>query len=360
MKRHLAPFAASIASLLACATAQLQIVAPAANNTTDAAGQNRIAGAGGDLRQQILIAESHLTPMIGTNLQALEFRRSASTETFIGGAVHMTVTLSPASSEPIECSETFASNIGTGAQQVYSGPVTLPTSPGATGSTVTWSTNNVIRIQFSTQYIYSGGPLCIDIVGSPIVGQEPGWWMTDCVDEGQVGMLTDLGGGCGMFGSAPLRSHVEQRSLVAGATARMRATGTPYGLGIVAIGPSFIPGTPLGLLGFNNAPAGCALHLSQIDLLSATVFIPDPDPLMSVMGARGDFKLPIPALPAALGFQLTTQWFDWTQSATSNAIEWTIAPSMPSLGMAIVEGHPLDNVGRSSIQRAHVLRFDYQ
>ena len=359
MTRYLVSFL-SCCALTGIAFAQSHVVAPAAHATTDAPGQNRIAGAGGDLRQQILIAESRLSPMIGSDIQAIEFRRSASAETFLGGTVHMTVRLSPASTEPIECSETFAANVGGGAVQVYDGPVVLPTSPGVAGASVPWTATNVVRIPFSTPYAYAGGPLCIDIVGSPIAGQEPGWWMADCADEGLMGAVTDLGGGCGSFGGGSMRSFVGQRSLVAGGIARMHAAGTPYGLGLVVVGQSYVPGTPLGLLGFQNAPTGCALHLSQIDLIAATVFVPDPEPLLAVFGARGEFDLRIPATTAALGFQMTSQWFDWTQSATSNALEWTIAPAMPSLGMATVEGHPLQSEGLSSVQRGHVLRFEYQ
>ena len=360
MTSHIASFASSAALILSGATAQLHVVAPAVNNTADAVGQNRIAGAGGDLRQQILVGEAHLLSMIGASIQAIEFRRSASTEAFTGGSVQMTVSLSSSITPPIECSTTFAANTGTGEQQVFSGTVTIPTSVGIAGTTVPWSANNIIRVQFSSPYAYSGGTLCIDIVGSPIGGQEPGWWMTDAADEGQTGSITDLGGGCGTFGVGTFRSAIAGRTLVAGTTAQMIARGTPYGLGVAAVGPKFIPGVPLAALGFTNAPPGCAIHLSQIDLLAARIFLPDPDPQLAAMGARADFELKIPAIPAALGFQMTTQWFDWTQTATSNAIEWTISTSMPTLGMALVEGHPLESTGRATVNHAHVMRFEYQ
>lgn len=360
MSSNLALIATCVACLLSGATAQLHVVAPSAHNTADAVGQNRIAGAGGDLRQQILVGEAHLLPMIGTTIQAIEFRRSASTEVFLGGSIQGTISLSTSATPPIECSPTFAANVGSGEQQVFSGPITIPTSPGVTGATVPWSANNIVRIQLSSPYAYSGGTLCIDVIGAPIAGQEPGWWMTDAADEGQSGTITDLGGGCGTFGNVSFRSSIAQRSLVAGTTARMIARGTPYGLGIVAIGPKYIPGTPLAALGFPNAPSGCSLHLSQIDLLDARIFTPDPDPLLAMMGARADFTLKIPAVPSALGFQMTTQWFDWTQTATSNAIEWMISTSMPALNMALVEGHPLETTGRATVNHAHVLRFEYQ
>ena len=57
---------------------------------------------------------------------------------------------------------------------------------------------------------------------------------------------------------------------------------------------------------------------------------------------------------------MTTQWFDLTQLATSNAITWTVAGSIPSLDMALVEGHPSLATGNVTNYLAHVLRLEYQ
>jgi len=361
MIHKLASIATCVSCLLTGAVAQAHVVAPAANNTTDAIGQNRIAGTGGELRQQILIGEAHLLPMIGKEIHAIELRRSASSETFVGGSVNMTVFLSASNTLPIECSSTFAANVGPNAVQVFSGPVTIPTSPGLAGSTVSWSTDNTVRIQLTgpSYYVYSGGPLCIDIEGTPVAGQEPGWWMADAADEGQSGNITDLGGGCGTYGTGTFRSTIAERTLVVGMTAEMAAYGTPGAPGFVMIGPSLNPGFPLYLVpGFQSAPIDCAIHLSDIPLLALRFFVPDPQ--LPVMGARADFDLYIPAMPNLLGFQMTTQWFDSAQTATSNAIEWTISQSMPTLDMALVEGHPQDSTGRARVNRAHVIRFEYE
>lgn len=58
----------------------------------------------------------------------------------------------------------------------------------------------------------------------------------------------------------------------------------------------------------------------------------------------------------AQGLPLATQWFDWTETATTNAIQWTV-PSTPTLGMALVEGHPLETTGRVAVHKAHVPRL---
>lgn len=83
-------------------------------------------------------------------------------------------------------------------------------------------------------------------------------------------------------------------------------------------------------------------------------------PELAARGGRADLELPIPALPALLGVTLTTQWFDWTQQATSDAIEWTIAPTLPTLDMALVEGHPSEATGLATPHIAPVLRFEFQ
>lgn len=61
-----------------------------------------------------------------------------------------------------------------------------------------------------------------------------------------------------------------------------------------------------------------------------------------------------------LGLALTTQWLDLTQVATSNALQWTIASTIPTLDLALVEGHPQEASGLASVHLAHVLRFEHQ
>jgi hypothetical protein len=60
------------------------------------------------------------------------------------------------------------------------------------------------------------------------------------------------------------------------------------------------------------------------------------------------------------GMTMTTQWFEWSQLATSNAIEWTVAGSMPTLDMTVVEGAAGDATGLVTVNIAHVLRFEHQ
>ncbi|MFK7742288.1 MAG: hypothetical protein AB8H80_18385, partial [Planctomycetota bacterium] len=59
------------------------------------------------------------------------------------------------------------------------------------------------------------------------------------------------------------------------------------------------------------------------------------------------------------GFTMTTQWLDWTQLATSNAIEWSIATTAPSIDLALIEGTPGYATGNATPYMGHVMRFEY-
>ena len=340
--------------------AQQHLVVPSAYAASDAVSFNSVAGLCCDGRQQTLIEASHLTALVGRTITAIEFRRTSANETYLGGATNLDVSVSVAPHGPLESSRTFDDNVGPTPVQVFNGTVTIPTSPGVATTTVNWSSQNTIRVPFTVPFQYSGGPLCIDIVGSPVAGQEANWWMADAEFEDLPGTVLEVGAGCGIYGGAAGRwANVAERSLVAGGHAHMFAYGTPYGLAVAAIGDKSPVGTPLSALGFNANP-GCTLFLSNIYLLEAMLFVPDADPALGPRGGRADLELKLPATAAALGFRMTTQWLDWSQMATSNAIEWTVAPAIPSLGMALIEGHPQEPTGRVGVHIAHVLRLEYQ
>ncbi|MGK0157399.1 MAG: hypothetical protein ACI9SE_004378 [Neolewinella sp.] len=333
-------------------------VVPPQHAVVDANHQTGVPGVV-DQRTQILVGASQLTAMAGRSIEAIELRRSAADESFTGGAVNLTVNISVAPHPPLDCSATFSQNIGANPTTVFSGLVSVPTSPAITGSNVAWTPDNVVRIPIVPPYPYTGGPLCIDITGHPVAGQEVQWWAADATYQQLPGTTTDLGGGCSSNpASLGNWSSIETHSLVTGGHARMLAFGSPYGLAIAAIGPQSAP-IPLTTLGI-NPPGACALRVFPVTILIPTLFIPDPDPAFAASGGLADLLIKMPNTPAAQGFTLTTQWFDWSQQATSNAIEWTIASSVPSLDMASIEGHALDSIGNASVHIAPVIRFEHQ
>lgn len=351
--------------LAAAAAAQspLHVVVPATAAANDANSFEWLAGASDPLRQQNLIDGSHLAALVGRSLTALEFRRHAAAEIYQGGAMSLSVTLSHAAHGPLEASQAYAANVGANATLVFQGTVALPTSPAVAagpGATVAWTSANVLRIPFTTPFVYQGGPLCVDVVGAPIAGQNATWWMADAVAEPVAGAAVQLGGGCGAYGgSAHAWSHVGVRSLLPGAYAPFEAYGPPGSLGLCAFGSRSPLPIPLALLGFNS-PAGCSLMLATIDALHVAPFVPAADPGLLHRGGLASTQLRVPNDPAVFGATLTTQWFEWSQQATSNAIEWSVANAAPSLGMALLEGHPQEATGRLTVHLAHVLRFEAQ
>ncbi len=342
------------------AQAPTHLVVPLAYETNDAVSYQWIAGASRDVRQQTLILQNHLTPMIGKTLQAIELRRSATAETFLGGTADLTVSLSISPNLPLACSSQFAANVGPSPVQVFSGQVTLPTSPGVAGPAIAWSANNTVRIAFQTPFLYTGGTLCIDVVGHPVNGQNANWWMADAEFENLAATSTDLGGGCGAYGGPQHEwSFVAERTVVPGGHALFFAYGAPWDLGLALFGIGSPIGVPMNALGFPVSPI-CELHMASFLVLQLAFFEPESALGLGARGGRAEIRLPFGYDPSFLGFTCTTQWIDLNTWETSNAIEWTTPSSVPTLGMALVEGDAADVSGEVSVHLAHVMRFEYQ
>ncbi len=352
--------AAILTAAMTAQASQFQVV-PAAFTNNDAVSYEWIAGASRDLRQQTLIGASHLQALIGLEIHALELRRSAADEVYLGGTANFSVTLSTSPHEPLTCSSAYQPNVGPDAVQVFQGAVILPTSPAVTTTTVPWTANNIVRIAFSTPFIYRGGTLLIDLVGQPIAGQNANWWMSDAEFEDIEGTATEVGPGCGAYGGVNSEwSHVATRTLLPGAYARFWAYGQPLGFAIAAFGAASPTPIPLSALGI-PAP-GCSMHLQSNLVLSTQVamFVPESNPLLAPFGGVAECRIHLPNDPWIFGLTLTTQWLDLVQPATSNAIQWSVANVMPTLDMALVEGSPLDQGGEVSVHLAPVWRIEYR
>ncbi|MEZ6036567.1 MAG: hypothetical protein R3F29_03745 [Planctomycetota bacterium] len=353
------PPAVLLLASLAIAQTPQHIVAPSAYTTTDAISQNWVAGASRPVRQQTLVGASHLTAMVGHALTALELRRTAKPEQYEGGTMHWTVTLSIAPITPLQCSSAYAANVGPAPVQVFDGDVTLPTSPAEPGPVVAWDADNVLRVEFQQPFPYNGGTLCIDVLGTPIAGQNADWWMADAMFEDLPGTVVDLGGGCGAYGGpSHVWSSVQERTLVAGGFAHFTAWGPRMSFAIAAFGVGNPVGIPMTMLGFASPPE-CNLHLSSIDGMIPVLLLPHSNPSLVSRGGRADVELKLPGTPYALGIQMTTQWLEWSQLATSNALQWSVANAVPTLDMALVESDPSQNNGNVTVFLAHVMRFEY-
>lgn len=354
-------FSLTLAALAVTVSAQSFQVVPAAAATTDAFAYEWLAGATRLHRQQTLIGASHLGNLQGRSIQAIELRRTTVAKGFAGGSTSWVVSLSTSPNTPVSLSNAFASNVGTDVQQVFSGVVALPASPATTGpgSAIAWTSSNTVRVVFQTPFVYQGGTLCIDITGTPIAGQQT-WWMADAAEEVVPGTdAVQIGSGCGIYGGPTHDwSEVHERSLVPGGYGVFRANGTPNGPAFAMFGQAGAFPFPLSLIGIPTPGCVCYLDpLSIVAFLPAT-FEPEVHPL--AVGATAEVLLKIPATPSVFGFQMTTQWFDLLQLATSNAITWTVATAIPQLDMALVEGHPNGATGTVSTHLAHVVRLEYQ
>jgi hypothetical protein len=362
---RLALAAALLTPLAAQSAPPQHLVAPAAYTTTDALAYEWIAGASQPLRQQTLVGQSHLGPLIGQTITAIELRRTAVLETYQPGSMHLAVALSTSPNTPIRCSNVWASNVGPDVTTVFTGTVSLPASPPATGyglgTPVTWTPDNTLRIAFAQPFPYQGGTLCVDVTGTPIAGLEANWWMADAAEEVILGSATvEIGAGCGSYGGPNHDwSAVAERTLVPGMRAQFWAHGTPNGLGLAVFGAAAGAPIPLAALGLPRPGCTCYIDLGLVLAVIPAVFEPEVHPSAAV-DAIAEVLVAIPPSPTCFGMQLTTQWLDLAQLATSNAITWTVAPAIPSLDMALNEGPSAAPNGLVTPYLAHVLRFEYQ
>jgi hypothetical protein len=146
--------------------------------------------------------------------------------------------------------------------------------------------------------------------------------------------------------------RLDAHPAAARAYARFWAYGQPLGFAIAAFGAASPTPIPLAALGI-PAP-GCSMHLQPNLVLSTQVamFVPATNQLLAPFGGVAESRVHLPNEPWIFGLTLTTQWLEITQPATSNAIRWTVANTMPSLDMALVEGSPLDLGGEVSVHLA--------
>ena len=352
IRQHTTLIALAVTSAIGEAQSPQFTVVPATATATDAIGMLWLPGAGTSLRQQEIVGASHLQSLVGRTLTALEFRRQKEDRNYSSGSLNLTVTLSISPNTPLTTSSTFANNIGPNPIHVFSGQLQLPASP-ATTTTPAWTAANVLRVPFQTPFVYAGGTLCVDVVGTAVAGQVAGWWPADAQQDLATGLTVDLGGGCGTFGGPQHRwSTVEARTVLPGGLGHCFAFGPLGSFGILAIGTEFPPGWPLAMLLSAAAPS-CTMFIGTPFALALLTFAADPPG-----DARADYLIAIPNTAAVTGASLTSQWVEWTQQASSNAITWTIG-GVPGIDMSHVDGYATDSVGVLFVDLAHVLRFEH-
>lgn len=346
--------------LVAPALSQQTTVVPAGFDSVDAPSQLWIAGAMADLRQQILVDASHLVAMSGRSLTAIELRRNVADETFGAGTCQLAVTLSTSGQAPMAARRTFAANVGIDAVQVFSGLVGLPQSPNAP-TTPPWTAPHVVRIDFTVPFLYQGGTLCIDLVGQAIAGQETSWWMADAAYESLQGTANRFGDGCGSYGGTNGHwFHVDPATLLPGGEVRFEADGPAGHLGFLLFGTPAVTPIALTAMGLPAAPE-CRSQLDPANVLgvAAAPFAAASVPGSAALGVA-EVYLRLPTTSPFFGFSFSTQWLELPTFATSNGVRCTTASGLPALGLALVQGHPLEADGTVNLRCGPVLRFEHQ
>ena len=162
------------------------IVAPNANASTAGNAGTFIPFSNNTWTFQWQIAASQLTPMAGSNVNAIGFRLGSSVPGVAAGenVGNWALQLSGAANSLGGMTSNFAANVGSGATTVHSGGLTLPELPG--GATV----NGFFLIPFTTLYHYTGGDLLVTL---QVSGGRPDLPAIDGVTAGSGGVVNTVG-----------------------------------------------------------------------------------------------------------------------------------------------------------------------
>lgn len=134
--------------------------------TTNGSGTWELPVAGNYAVQTIIRADQLRSVDVGSAITGMSFRAAGgNASAFPATDVNLSrfdVSIAPAARTPLTMSATFATNIGVGAVQVRSGPMTVPAGAYPVGSA---PQQNAWYIPFSRAYVYTGGDLCVTFRG---------------------------------------------------------------------------------------------------------------------------------------------------------------------------------------------------
>lgn len=307
-------------------------VAPPAYRLVDAPAQALAAGIGATERQQILIDQVHLAPLVGRELLGLSFRRNHAPEPLAATTGQLEVRLGIAPHGSGRAQPTFAQNLPA-PTLVFRGIVQAPLSSDPTMRPVGWTSEDVVEITFSQGFVYGGGTLCIDIDGTGTTG----WWPVDAAEDPITGAVLREGTACGpraaVLGET---ASVAAADLVVGRTTIFKLFGEPGHAAFLLLGLGTF-GQPLDLA-LVGAP-GCELRVDAFVALPTTL---TPTAVEPELGAVANVQLHLPANPALMGASFIAQFAELggASLATSNTLRCQIAPSASTTGTAMVWQQP--------------------
>jgi len=323
-------------------------------------GVLEVAGFTRTMRQQFLLGPSHLSGARGMELVALRFRRDGHVVEHNPGAAQVVVRLSASSAlDPARPDPRFDANHHVPPVTVFQGVVTLPRSPAlAHRDAATWATPDAITIPFARPFRYSGGALCIEIEGAPVVGSESTWWSIDA-EQAPGGTVTTIGSACGPVAQRVARvASADPRTLRPGSTARFLAFAEPNSLAMMCVAVEQIGPIDLGFL---RAP-GCALYVLPVASVAAVV-----RPTTPQRPGIGSVPLQLPGDVVLLGGSILTQWAHvdgMGTLTTTNALQCSLA-AMPSdldasTVVALANGSTSPQTGRTDVGTMPVVQIDYR
>lgn len=342
--------------LVGALSAQSHLVVPSAFTAANGTSRALVPGVMSSAREQIMIGASHLTPLIGLPITALELKRHAFDEVFPAGSASLTVTMSESALQPLTSSEVFSANVGPSPLQVFSGTVQAPASPAPGPGVVGWTVANTIRVPFQTPFVYTGGTLCVDISGTKIVGQSSLFWTADAASVAPDASVVHLGPGTGANANELGQwSFLRASELVPGGQAQMTAFGPANSFAVAIVGHPALSPIPLNPLGI-GAP-GAAAYIDQFYETQLVLLAPPSVPV--TLGGVGTWNLQLPNESWLLGAEIASQWLELSQWDVSNGIRWTVATLPSPLDMAQIVGEVAGAKGQRTVNAAHIIRFEY-
>lgn len=364
--------AAQIVALLAAFVAPLgaqSLTVPTAYDASDAPSLALMAGITKRSRTQILIEAQHLVTLRGKTIDELWFRRDVNTDEVLEpGAANVRIVISETPVHPRSAARDFAANHGLVVQSVFDGTVSVSASPVITAAS--WSQDQTVRLVFQTPFPYSGQNLCIDCSSPQGMGCSSKWPI-DAAYVNLGGSAVKIGAHCAGFWAPALSTLLaDENSLAIGATARFSGFGRFGTSGYLLVG-SLLGSNAIDLSAFGMT--NCVLQVDPILTLTSAFLARWQGAPTEAPGAT-NFEIGIPYNLALLGGGFATQLMNLETGAQqsnplgvtlSAALQVTLAATASPLGMAMVEGAPVNATdplpaeGVVITNRAPVLRFVY-
>ena len=329
--------------------AQQTATIPAAQANLEGDSRFELAGLHFRGRQQVLVAASHLGALAGRSLEALVFRRDGDpSHAFQAGESDLSVFLSSTTVAPEGIRATFALNHGANRVQAFQGRVALPASLAA--GTNRWSVDQTLRITLQQPFVHSGGNLCVEILGAPVVGKESRYWWLDGMLAQHDGVAATVGSAALTAGNIAPRLDLTRPATVPGEGLDFLAKGVANTPAFLLLGGPQIPGgLDLALLGM----PGYRLYVDPAAVLPMAIDAARFGTATAPWGS-GRIRIEVPAVASLLAGIVHAQMLDLEVAppfsnplhlVASPGLRVTLASTFATLGLASVSTAAVSSTG---------------